>query len=435
MSDPDRIDYRGFTVAVAAATKPNFADVVARSARYRRLRNWFAGGAVALAVAIGGGTAAAVTAGTPSPKPSPSPSPQPWHTTLPQADGLPKGQPSYIEITPGLWDPAQRDQELTGMYPELKAGDLDHLYLEYQDCAANPCKHMIAVTADRGRTWNKRPLPVDPELGQTGLSMVYHSMVVAAKAPKLDTGQHSGPINWPDPVYWTSLDAGVTWHKSTIQVVDALPVGWPIHDENDSIAAVDPATGNVARLKDVVDDPKKLSNSRMVIDTPPAAGIWELYQAAAGPAVKISHDGGRTWTKRPLPSLPSSDGSSGFGRGTLATVDGRTAYLTKVDNNVLHLHISVDGGNTWRTRPDITLTGPLLSLLPIDDNTVLIETLQGTFRSTDQARTFTRVGPSLGARAHAIPGGFTIPTNNNEYSAWVSPDGAEWTYVKRPEVP
>jgi hypothetical protein len=100
----------------------------------------------------------------------------------------------------------------------------------------------------------------------------------------------------------------------------------------------------------------------------------------------------------------------------------------------VRVHVSGDGGRTWETRALIDLDGPVLSLLAIDDRNLIVEGPHFAYRSTDQGRTFTRVGPSLGGRAHAILGGFTIPTNNSEFCAWVSADGAEWTYIQRPDV-
>ncbi|GIE84485.1 sialidase family protein [Actinoplanes regularis] len=431
MSDPDRtIDFRGFATAAAAAAKPDFTDVLTRSTRYRRRRNRFGLMFVAIVVALGSGTAVALTADhSAKPTPTPTPTVGAWHTTPPLDGAGPKPQPSYIEVQPGSYDVAERDKTLTGLYPEMMAGDIDHLYLEYQNCAVKPCRRMLAVTADRGRTWNKLPLPVDPELGQTGLRTVDHTLVLAAVMKKRVPGKNSILERFPDPVYWVSLDAGTTWRRPETKTVDALPTGWLVTEESNGLAAVDPATGDVARLKRTGDI------STMTVRTPTGAGIWKLTYAADGVAAQVSQDGGRTWATRPLPGLVNPDGSVGMDRKTLLTSDGRTFYVTKMDKGVLHLHVSADAGLTWQPRPDLALDGPLLSLLPIDDQTVLVEGLHGTYRSTDQARTFTRVGPSLGGRGHAIPGGFTIPTNNNEYSAWVSPDGAEWTYVKRPRVP
>ncbi|PWU43229.1 hypothetical protein DLE60_22650 [Micromonospora globispora] len=82
------------------------------------------------------------------------------------------------------------------------------------------------------------------------------------------------------------------------------------------------------------------------------------------------------------------------------------------------------------------LGGPLLSLLPTTEGTLILESPTATWRSTDGGASFTQVGPSLGSRAYALPGGgYAIPTNNGEFSVWLSPDGAKWSYVGRPEVP
>ncbi|GAA2857215.1 hypothetical protein Acy02nite_66470 [Actinoplanes cyaneus] len=422
MSEPDPIDFRGFTTAVAAAAKPDFADVVARSARHRRLRTWLSAGFAALAVALGSGTTAiALTGDHPSPKPSPTPTVQPWHTTIPKAGDEPKPQPTYTE-THGAWDVTVRDKPLTGMYPEMAAGDLDHLYLHYQDCAVTPCRQMLATTADRGRTWRKVPMPAAPP-GQKGpgLTMASGTTVLVGAGPRIPRGTAFDSSKLPDPLFWASTDAGMTWQRANVRAVDALPSGWPVLQTMKGLLAVDPATGDVATLELSGHGPR-----RTILPTPPAAGIWTMTTTG----LQVSQDGGRTWDERPLPQ------SAGGGSPVLATADGRTVHVAReVRGGGMSLQVSTDSGRTWEARATLDLDGPLLTLLAIDDRTLLAMGVHGTYRSSDQGRTFTRVGPPLGSRAHAIPGGFTVPTNNNEYSAWVSPDGAEWTYVKRPSVP
>ncbi|WP_436522490.1 WD40/YVTN/BNR-like repeat-containing protein [Actinoplanes sp. HUAS TT8] len=423
MSEPEHlIDFRGFATTAAAAAKPDFADVLARSARRRRRRNWFGAGFAALAVALGSGTAVISFSGDhPSPNPAPTPTVRPWHTTIPKAGGEPQPQPTYTEAD-GAWDVTVPDEPLTGMYPELMAGDVDHLYLNYQNCAVKPCRTMLATTADRGRTWRKLPMPVPPAGWEgPGLTMASGPVLLAGAGPHLPGGQIIDPGKIPDPIFWASTDAGATWQRAKVRTVNALPSGWPVFQSRKGLFAVDPADGDIAALPSSGGIP-----TRALLNTPPAAGIWT--QTSKG--IEVSQDGGRTWNKRSLPP-------GGAGRSPeLATTDGRTVYVAReLKGGGLVLNVSTDGGNTWAARGTIDLGGPLLTVLAIDDRTVLVEGVHGTYRSTDQGHTFALVGPSLGYRAHAVPGGFTIPTNNNEYSAWVSPDGAEWTYVKRPPIP
>lgn len=432
------MDFSGLATAAAYAFKPDFADVAARAARRRRKRV-FGTALLVLGLAAGGGTTAAVTADrSPGPvRPAPSPSVRPWRTAVAQPDAPgPAPQPSYIEITPGLYDPTDRDKPLTGMSTELRAGDLDHLYLPYQDCAGKKCRQMLAVSADRGRTWRKRPLPVSKY--QPIVVLVRGSLVLAQDASPRPAGH-------PDPRYWSSTDGGATWRVPASRTVEALPAGWPFRREDNAFAAVDPATGDIARL--AVPGPVPF-----LLNTPPSAGMWALGSEAepmpspqptgaftlrTRPVAKVSVDGGRSWETRELPVVPQKSGAGGvtLDRTTLCTADGRTLYVAEKRRASVRIHASADGGRTWQARAVIDLDGPLLSLLPVGDHTAIVEGVHGTYRSTDQGRTFTRVGPSLGSRARAIPGGYAIPTNNTEYSLWLSPDGAEWTYIRHPEVP
>ena len=448
------MDFAGLAAAAAHAFRPDFADVVARSGRRRRKRA-FGALLVTLGLAAGGGTAVVATADhAPTPvRPAPAPSTGPWRTTAPQpgAQG-PQPQPSYTRITPGHFDPVERDEPLTGLYTELKAGDIDHLYLEYRDCAGGACRAMLAASADRGRTWRKLPIPVPvpggPGSNQPAVALVYGTLVLVADPVTSPDGPFD-PRTVPPPTYRVSTDGGVTWRPATVRTVDALPAGWPVHAEMEAIVAVDPRTGDMARL-----EPPAASwmSHIFLLPTPPGAGMWTLgtetepppsplptgvYQLRSLPVARVSDDGGRTWDTRRLPAAvgASPGGGTSLDRSLLTTVDGRTVYVREERTDGIRLHASADGGRTWAARAELDLDGPMLSLLPVGDRTVIVEGLHGTYRSTDQGRTFTRVGPSLGARAHAVPGGYTIPTNNNEYSAWVSEDGAVWTYIRRPEVP
>lgn len=432
MPEP-KIDFRGFAAAAAAAAKPDYADVVARAERHRRRRGWFGATFVALAVAIGGGTTFALTADrAPKPvRPAPIAEVRPWKTVVPSGSIKPKPQPGYIEIRPGLWDPKSPDVPLTGIFTELMAGDIDHLYLDYQDCRSKPCKPMLASSADRGRTWRKLPLPEQhaPKFSSPRVVQVLGSMVLATSWYQPDDGENVGP-GTRQVTYWVSADAGGTWRQAQVRDADALPAGRPVFQGLGGDVAVDPATWDVVRLGGGG------PGQAMLLDVPPGAGLWRVAGAPGGGLVaEVSQDGGRTWDKRPLPKLPPAGKGAPSDRYALWTTDGRTVYFVEKLRDSIRLHASGDGGRTWSPRAEVDLNGPLLSVLPIDDRTVIVEGTQGTYRSTDQGRTFTRVGPSLGSRAHAIPGGFTIPTNNNEYSAWISLDGAEWTYVHHPEVP
>ena len=137
-----------------------------------------------------------------------------------------------------------------------------------------------------------------------------------------------------------------------------------------------------------------------------------------------------------LPDVPLQAKNVHGGVQRVYTLDGRTAYLAEWGRTSTRLHVSTDGGRTWQARAEVELGGPLMGVLAVDERTVIVQGLHGVFRSVDQGVTVTRVGDSLGGRPLPVPGGgFIINTNNNEYSAWLSEDGAAWTYVRHPEVP
>jgi hypothetical protein len=452
--DPAVFDFEGFTAEVRQAFKPHFADVVRRAGRRRGAVRAAGAAIVTVGIAAGGGTTLALTGdrGSGPVDPTPSASPSPWATQppAPGAARLPAPQPSYTEIVPGSRYLRKAGVLLTGIWTEMRVGDLDHLYLEYQDCKGDDCTRMIAASADRGRTWRKLKMPA-------GLvTESEHASVVAVHGETLVAANSRGRNFHLPLTYWTSTDGGASWRQPTVREVDALPVGWPLLAETDSLAAFDPATGDIARVGGGPDGratrtPREL-RVNPPLPVPISADIWRLgvenapapspmpagFQLDTWAVVMVSRDGGRTWDKHRIPDAIAQDEEGGlsFADNQLTTADGKTVYAIEKRGDNVQLHVSTDGAATWRAGALVNLDGPLLSLLPTADGALLIEGATDTFRSTDQGQTFTRVGPSLGARGYPIPGGgYAIPTNNNEVSVWLSPDGANWTYVPRPDVP
>ena len=444
------VDLADLASAAGHAFKPHFDDVVTRAGRRRHVRAVVAA-VIAAGVAAGGSTVFAITAGDRAALVSttPTPSAAPWHTAyvpVPGSAGGPAPQPTWGQVAPGVYGFAAPDKSLTGgILTELKAGDLNHLYLEYQDCAGGTCRRMLASSADRGRTWRKLPMPAGlvSEKPTASIVLVRGSLVVAADNDWPTGVRAGGP---PTATYWSSTDGGVTWRHPTVRTVGSLPAGWPVRTEMTSgaVVAVDPATGDVVRIS----LPRDMS---VLVDTPPAAGMWALgYATEAIPSPRpkgfqpqrrrvamVSRDGGRTWDTRTLPDTATDkDGSSSLFGQALTTADGETVYSAERRDDGVRIYVSTDGARTWQARALIDLHAPLLSLLPVGDGVVLAEAPDGTYRSTDQARTFTRIDPSIGARAYALPGGgFAMPTSNNEYGIWLSPDAASWSYIARPNLP
>ncbi|MCW3816313.1 glycoside hydrolase [Micromonospora sp. DR5-3] len=467
MSDPHLrdvdvtdLDLPGLSHEVNQAFRPHFADVEARARRIRRTRVLGAA-AVAVGVLLAGGTAtvAARHDAAPTPATRPSPSIGPWTADWHGSSRTPAPQPSYVQVTPGHYDVAEPDKPLTGMFTRMMVGDLDHLYLEYQDCQGGRCTRMLAASADRGRTWRKLRMPegliVNPKYGTIvaahGTTLVARDNM-QARMRQLPEEQRKTLFLEPD-TYWVSIDAGATWRRPTIRTADALPVGWPhlnagmqpLHKP--MMVAFDPATGDIAlaALPRVAHEPP--------LELPHDLGLWIVTDEAepipsplpsggftrkSWPIVMVSRDGGRTWDKRRLPEEISAPPPAGWGFRSdwLHTADGRTVYALEKRDKRVRVHVSTDGAATWRTGAEVDLGGPLLTVLPTREGSLILASDTATWRSTDQAASFTRVGPSLGSGAYALPGGgYAITTNNNEYSVWLSPDGSKWSYVGRPEVP
>jgi hypothetical protein len=446
-------DFAGLARAAANAFKPHFADVQARAARRRRRLRTLSAGLLTLSVSAGGGTALALSADR-TPTPVVTPTLGPFRTSYAPAPGssrVPAAQPSYVRIAPDGFDIAEPDKPLTGIFTTMLAGGLDHLYLEYRDCDGAKCRSMLASSTDRGRTWRKTPMHPDVQQDKRygALGLAHGNLLVAADG----TIPRNADLDMSKPPasYLVSTDGGATWKRSAVRKVETLPANGVIRNPNGEwIMAADPATGDLTWIKPSL--PKSagsLWSFAMPMDTPPGSGIWMLDRQpmplpSPGPGGEVrresklialvSRDGGKTWDTRVLPDTEQD----GVQRGMLITADGQTLYLADKlpDATGVQLHVSTDGGQTWQIGARLDLGGPMLSLLPLGGANVQVEGPKDTLRSTDGGRTFTRVGESLGARAHALPGGgYAIPTNNNEASIWLSEDGASWTYVPRPEVP
>ncbi|AEV87776.1 hypothetical protein ACWT_6763 [Actinoplanes sp. SE50] len=422
MSDP----FGGFVTAVAAAAKPDFDDVIARSTRYRRRgrSRWFAAIAATILTA-GGGTALGVAAGRGTPDPSPTAGVAPWRTTVARNAPGPLAPREYRQTRPDFWVPVGSGDTLTGLQTQMRAGDVDHLYLQYQKCGGDGCHQMLASTTDRGKTWHKFPLPapISAIYKQAEVTDTIGGMVVALSAPRVVTAQRL-------PVIWASPDAGATWHRTRVDTGATVPFGWRVQPTEAGLVAIDPATGDGTMYL----SSQARFSSTMVMS--PQAGIWWMDAGKDALDAEVSRDGGRSWYRYPLP-LPRGAGLSTIWC-QICTGDGRLVYVTRMHEGLLHLWASVDGAVTWEDRATLDADGPVVSVLPVDDRTVILQGAGGSFRSTDQGRTFVRVGPRLGHDAYRLGGGgFMIATDSDsdEFSAWVSADGADWTFVHRPEVP
>jgi hypothetical protein len=437
---PD-LDFAGFTREAAAAFKPHYEDVVRRAGRRRRTAVAATAAVAVAAVAVGGGYVVTRTAGPPPARPAVTPSPS---TAVPgvipeyaQQPVTPKPGLSWHEVQPGLWDPVHPDVPLTGLFSTMIAGDLDHLYLEYQDCAADPCARMLAASPDGGRTWHKRRLPEAYDgaegrvlLGATGRTVVAGLAEFDPRRARPDLWQ---PLRIED-TFHSSTDGGATWRAVAPRPIAAVPRGWPIFTVVRSVVAYDPAGGDLVYLAS-----ETAPRDVHLVQTglPPEAGIWTYGADPSGGFAMISRDGGATWQRRALPEpLWRERGGTSLRSDMVTTVDGVTAYAVAERDNLLRVFVTTDGGATWKAGAQLTPDGPLMSTLATREGAFLLETIHGVYRSTDGGMTLREMGPSLGgADAVAVPGGYAEPRNDNAYGIWLSPDGGQWTYVPPPPVP
>jgi hypothetical protein len=410
---PD-LDFTGLEQAARSAFKPHYPDVVRRAGRRRRHARTAGAAAVAVAVAAAGGGATLVlrrgdpATGISSPTPSASP------FIAPQ---LPPGTAIVRRGTPAV-------------------GDIDHLYETFSRCVADTCTQHVAVTADRGRTWQTCDIP--PADGSHG--------PVWAVAPL--TLVRNGDGTWrtgeAEPGWWASTDGAKTWRAITIGEVDAIPAGWRVIAGGSRVIAADPATGEVVRLRAA--PPPKLA---VVAATPPDAGIWVSGYARSdaqelvgeGSMVSVSRDGGRTWTSHTLSEPLEEGGAYTNGSAVIATADGRTVYAVGRLGADLRIHRSTDGGVTWAPTGARTRIGAsaLIDAAAGPDGTLELavwvpgQDALRRYRSTDGGATVEKIGSAPGAYARAVSGGLVEMYGPDRGVIWVRPDGGEWTKVTVPE--
>lgn len=429
------LDFRGLDTASQAAFKPHFSEVVRRAARRRR-RTRATGALVAVvALATGTGVATGALPGGPG-------------TAAPLVDTpstpafMPPAGPSD---GPG---PVAGRRSQTGA---MVAGDLDHLYLRYTDCQRPgvDCAVMLAASDDGGATWTESALPVE-----------HNSLVMlTALAPRtlLAWVQDGTAVRQ----YWqASSDGGRTWREVPVREADAIPAGWQPVDttlslDSVGVLAADPATGDLVRLA----QPLQLATGRLVSGLPPAAGLWvsgftgtattpvatpqgtEQSVTGTGSSVEVSHDGGRTWQRSSFPD--NLDDGEAFGAAAIASYDGRTAYAAGLAGGALLVYRTVDGGQTWqRTPARVAVAGRTEVHASVRaDGTLFVQL--GTqasehptmYRSSDGAQTLRQVPVGPGAAAVAVAGGYAQTGWPNSSGAWLSPDGASWSYVAPPDLP
>jgi photosystem II stability/assembly factor-like uncharacterized protein len=419
---PD-IDFTGLGQAAEAAFKPHFADVIRRHARRQR-RVRVAGAALAV-TAVGAGGVAIGLPGDGAPGPGPG--------------GGVVTTPPFVQGTPG---PAIGKPPATG---PVVVGDLDHLYVRWEDCRTGKCVLNVAATSDGGGTWRSHPLPV-------GADALVDLKAVGPRT--LLVWSHSVRANGKgiDYVWHASVDGGASWRAVEVREVTAIPPGWIVLDGQpvfDGVLAADPAAGVLASL------PRRpLALAESVTGLPPAAGLWVSGYAGTstapnggltgtGSVVEWSRDGGRTWQRHTFPEPVIATSFGNVGSVAIATDDGRTVYAVGRVGTALRIYRTGDGGRTWAatparyevgTRRIAAAMGPggrlMIQAGPEHDQPAPL-----VLESLDGGATVRELPAGPGAAAVQVPGGYAQSGWPLTVGAWLSEDGLNWHYVLPPKVP
>ncbi|MBO4207288.1 WD40/YVTN/BNR-like repeat-containing protein [Micromonospora echinofusca] len=422
-------DFRGLDSAAQAAFRPHFADVLHRARRRRRTRI-VAAVVTGAAVLAGGGVAVAQLPARHALPPADSPTPTPEFLPAPDPAASARAQA-----------PGRRTR-----YGPTQAGDLDRLYVRYGDCRDRDCAPGVAVSADRGRTWQKIPLPVPVNslaaLYPTGPRTVAVRVQTQLAAPG---GTITGEKFW-----LTSLDGGLTWRRAELRQVPALPAGARVPDrmpgpDRDPLITVDPSTGDVLQLA----HRSTLRSARFVESIPVDAGLWVSGSTGAstgpdsrisytGSAVEVSRDGGRSWQRYVFPEQIVSNDD--FGGVAVASHNGQTAYAVGRVGATLRIYRTVDGGRSWqRTAATAQVGERRITAAVRSDGTLVVQAGLDAgenpvmFTSTDRGNSLQPVPLGPGASAVPVPGGYAQSGWPQSSAVWLSVDGDDWSHVAPPD--
>lgn len=433
-------DFHGLREAAAdAARQPDFASVQRRAGRLRTRRYAATAGAatvLSVAVLLTGSALAANQADR-------------GHSTA--------GDPG-VAASDGPIDTARRSVYAVG------GSDEKHLYAMVTDCA--DCERRLMASDDGGRSWSVRrtfdATSIPPPMG--GLQVLDRHTVVlppgrwlrprpsgSAGAP-VGVGELASPVAGP---WRISTDGGVNWRDlavSSTPAASALPGHAIAHcdpaapsgvGEGCPIYAVDPTVGRMAPL--ATQPPLVGTHVAHVVSA--AAGLWvQGYEPGSlRPAVAVSRDGGRTWSRAVFSGEPTAKAQRGFIPTAylpwVSTADGRTAYAMFAGDGPPRVYRSTDGGTTWRRTnsdaplSDAPLNGPQ-SWVTADGAHVVLDQPDGKARflaSPDGIR-YAPLGITGPLASDAV--GPTLPTMvgsrylaGGAHTVYLSDDGRTWRPV------
>ncbi|MGY0232873.1 hypothetical protein [Longispora urticae] len=274
--------------------------------------------------------------------------------------------------------------------------DAAHVYTTFLACDEGRCAFTLAATGDGGRTWARRPLPLDT-VGADGPDRRATNFRLSVLGPAIL--RLWWPAAQPGPAWW-STDAGATWQAAPagLPTVRSVPPGWvPLERRAESprigaevpaLPLGDPATGATALLPVrslsptvspagaydrwlwlsgsrkypnllLVSDDRGAS-TRVVVpwtdgpDICPAAAVapdGTVYAVATRtpqgePLLARSADGGRSWESLAPTGL-------GFGRELFAVATPPDGTLVVASEYLYdqRFHVSRDGGRTFTALP------------------------------------------------------------------------------------
>jgi hypothetical protein len=205
------------------------------------------------------------------------------------------------------------------------------------------CEAKLLVTEDAGASWQARAVPAEPARKDAGVELVSgHSMMLWVPAPgTLAMGTR-------DRRYWTTTDAGLTWHESSTP--------YPVPDGYGLLGADD-------RHTFLVGEPPGIGAKNPVV---PASDGSFWMRCLEGPCVRVTRDQGATW--QPLPV-----GSAGGTADWVATADGRTVFAGIGSGLTSTPYRSTDGGLTWSAAPDLVMPFRAASAVAMPSGDVILQ--------------------------------------------------------------
>ena len=331
------------------------------------------------------------------------------------ASGTPPFQSVYRGSGLTMWGLTDPRLDLPGHLYSVEFADAEHGFAIAAECRGDACELSFAVTADGGRTWNKRPLPIDRAPARS------LPVLVAFGAGHVGLTGDAASI-WSDG-HWVSSDT------ASPQSVTFVPTGGRLWMPPSDACATGPLyVWRTGRPLATLATKPPIEVCRVM--SAPSGGAWWVggyVNGAAGrrPAVAVSRDAGVTWQKLEFGAATGDAWAqvSSLGSDVYASV----VSLRDADTGMLRLHAvyrSAAGGPFRPHGPnDGTLVGEVVPLL---DGSLLVAS-DGWYLSTRGGR-FVRDTESLPyvGRFARTPGGWVALDLFRTGYAAVSRDGTTW---------